>query len=100
MNKYRFSLILEEKRVLMTEPIPPSGQQPTQPQKPAPSSNEQETIRVWQTFLSQGTTPATKEQTQLFINGILKFFNTLVAQERAKMSKANKHLRDVIEGKE
>lgn len=81
----------------MTELIPPSG---PQPQKPAPSSNEQETIRVWQTFLSQGTTPATKEQTQLFINGILKFFNTLVAQERAKMSKANKHLRDVIEGKE
>ena len=97
MNKYLLFFILKEKRALMTEPIPPSGPQPTQ--KPT-SSNEQETIRVWQTFLSQGTTPATKEQTQLFINGILKFFNTLVAQERAKMSKANKHLRDVIEGKE
>lgn len=82
----------------MTEPIPPSGPQPIQPQKP--SSKDQESLRVWQTFLSQGTTPATKEQTQLFINGILKFFNTLVAQERAKLSKANKHLRDVIEGKE
>ncbi len=85
----------------MTEPIPPSGPQPIQPQKPTPSSkNEQEALGVWQTFLSQGGTPATKEQTQLFINGILKFFNTLVAQERAKLSKANKHLRDVIEGKE
>jgi hypothetical protein len=84
----------------MAEPIPPSGPQPIQPQKPTPSPKEQEAIRVWQTFLSQGGTPATKEQTQLFMNGILKFFNTLVAQERAKLSKANKHLRDVIEGKE
>ncbi|MDR2539277.1 MAG: hypothetical protein LBC45_01435 [Chlamydiales bacterium] len=84
----------------MTEFLPPSRTQPDQPQKLTPSSHEQETLKVWQTFLSQGTTPATKEQTQLFINGILKFFNTLVAQERAKISKANKHLRDVIEGKE
>ncbi|PWU14980.1 MAG: hypothetical protein C5B45_03570 [Chlamydiae bacterium] len=83
----------------MTEPIPPPGPQPIQPQKPS-SSNEQEALGVWQTFLSQGGTPATKEQTQLFINGILKFFTTLVAQERKKLSEANKHLRDVIEGKE
>ncbi|MDQ5956259.1 MAG: hypothetical protein ACH349_02680 [Candidatus Rhabdochlamydia sp.] len=84
----------------MTEPIPPSGPQPTQPQKPTPSSKDQEAIRVWQTFLSKGGTPATEEQAKLFMNGLLKFFNTLVAQERARLSKANKHLRDVIEGKE
>jgi len=82
----------------MTEAIPPSG---PQPQKSTPSSkNEQEAIRVWQTFLSQGTTPATKEQAKLFMNGLLNFFNTLVAQERKKLSEANKRLRDVIEGKE
>lgn len=81
----------------MTESIPPSS---SQPHIPPSSPNEQETLRIWQTFLSQGTTPANKEQTQLFINGLLKFFNTLVAQERAKMSKANKHLKDIIEGKE
>lgn len=85
----------------MTEPIPPSGPQPAQPQKSTPSSkNEQETLKVWQTFLSKGGTPATEQQAKLFMNGLLKFFNTLVAQERARLSKANKHLRDVIEGKE
>lgn len=82
----------------MTEAIPPSGPQPTQPQKS--HANQQDGLGVWQKFLSQGETVATKEQTQQFINGILKFFNTLVAQERAKATKANRRLKDVIEGKE
>lgn len=82
----------------MTEAIPPSGQQPIQPQ-PSPA-NQQDPLKVWQKFLSQGGNIATEEQTKQFVDGVLKFFNTLLAKERAKVSKANKRLKDVIEGKE
>lgn len=82
----------------MAKAIPPSGPQPTQPQRS--QANQQDAFGVWQKFLSQGETIATKEQTQQFINGILKFFNTLVAKERAKATQANRRLKDVIEGKE
>lgn len=78
-------------------PIPPPGSQPAEPQK---SSNQQDVAGTWQKFLSQGENIATKEEAKLFVNGLLKFFNTLVAHERARISKANERLKRVIKGEE
>lgn len=81
-------------------PTPPSGPQPTEPKKPHSSSNQQDVTIPWQKFLSRGENIATKEEAKLFISGLLKFFNTLVAHERARISKANEHLKRVIKGEE
>lgn len=80
-------------------PTPPSGQHPIKP-KEANSSNQQDVTTPWQKFLSQGENIATKEEAKMFISGLLKFFNALVAHERARISKANERLKRVIKGEE
>lgn len=81
-------------------PTTPSGPQPIQPKKSHSSSNQQDVTTPWQKFLSQGENIATKEEAKIFIGGLLKFFNALVAHERARISKANQRLKRVIKGEE
>jgi hypothetical protein len=99
LSKYPDFLILKKKRVFMPEPLPPTppSGQPIGPKKTSP---EQDVTIPWQKFLSQGGNIASKQEAKLFIGGLLKFFNTLVAHERARIAKANEHLKRVIKGEE
>lgn len=81
-------------------PVPPTSPEPIEPKKTNPSSNPQDVTIPWQKFLSRGENVATKQEAKMFIKGLMKLINVMIARDKARISKANEHLKRVIKGEE
>lgn len=81
--------------------IPPETPSNTPPTSPSgmPTSWEDPT-GAWASFLSTPGNPASAEEVQMFINGLLKFFNVMIQQQTSVMQQANQQLKEVAEGEE
>ena len=91
----------------MTTPINPN--QPNPPPAPTPDGNSPvdtpdlskiDPTGVWQKFLSVGGNQATAQEVKMFIQGLMKSFNTLIQQQQAAAAKAHQRLKNVAEGKD
>ena len=80
-------------------PLTPANQQPTPPSGGAPGVNLDPT-GVWTKFLSSGSMPATQEEVNAFIKGLLKTFNLLIQQQQKAAARAHEKMKKVIEGEE
>jgi hypothetical protein len=91
----------------MTTPIDPTKGTPIQPQpsQPAESSTNLPTSYVdptgaWAAFLSTPGHKATAHDVQLFMNGLLKFFNVIIQQQQASFKRSMDRLKKTEEGSE
>ncbi len=78
-------------------PYTPPGQQPP-PGAPPPQTSYLDPSGKWAAFLSTPGNPASAEQVKMFMNTMLQFFNSMVAQQQADMQQANQQLKNVAEG--
>ena len=90
----------------MTTPVDPNqGIPPTAPPQPAEPPTNLPTSYVdpsgaWAKFLSTPGNPATAKEVQLFMNGLLKFFNVMIQQQQAATKRALDQLKKVAKGEE
>ena len=80
-------------------PLTPGSQQPTPPPGGKPSVNLDPT-GVWTKFLSAGGMPATPEEVNTFVKGILKTFNLLIQQQQKAAARAHEQMKKAIQGEE
>lgn len=90
----------------MTTPIdpthgipPPSPSQPGEPKTSLPTSYVDPT-GAWASFLSTPGKPATAHDVQLFMNGLLKFFNVIIQQQQAAFKRSMDRMKKVEKGEE
>lgn len=91
----------------MPKPIDPSKSfpppfQPTQPSQPSTNlpTSYVDPSGAWAKFLSTPGNPATAKDVQLFMNGLLKFFNVMIQQQQAATKRALDKLKKVAKGEE
>lgn len=90
----------------MTTPIDPThGTPPPTPSAPSQAASNLPTSYVdptgaWARFLSTPGQPATSQEVQLFMNGLLKFFNVIIQQQQAAFKRSMDHLKKVEKGEE
>jgi hypothetical protein len=76
-------------------PIPP---EPSKPVTALPTSYVDPT-GAWAGFLSTPGHPASAQEVQLFMNGLLKFFNVLIQQQQDAAKRSLEKLKESEEGK-
>jgi hypothetical protein len=79
-------------------PYTPPGQQPPLPSAPPAQTSYMDPTGAWAAFLSTPGNPASADQVKMFMNTLLQFFNTMIAQQQADMTAANQRLKNVAEG--
>ena len=90
----------------MTTPIDPSEKtppiQPIQPSQPPTNlpTSYVDPSGAWAKFLSTPGSPATAQDVQMFMNGLLKFFNVMIQQQQAATKRALDQLKKVAKGEE
>lgn len=93
----------------MSIPSDPSHYPPKIPQTPpAPQSQPTQNLPTsyvdptgaWAKFLGGTGTPATAEEVQKFMQGMLKMFNVLIQQQNEAAKRANEKLKKAIEGED
>ncbi len=79
----------------------PQGPAAPQPQSPTgePTSYV-DPSGAWAKFLSTPNAPATAKEVQLFMNGLLKFFNVVIQQQQDSFKRSIQRLKDSEEGNE
>lgn len=87
-----------------TTPITPHPLNPANPSPPPPAGTAQmanlDPTGIWTKFLSSGGMPATREQVNAFIQGMLKSFNLIIQQQLKAAARAHEKMKKAIEGEE
>lgn len=78
---------------------PPTPSQPIQPTTSLPTSYV-DPSGVWAKFLSTPGQAASAKDVQMFMNGLLKFFNVLIQQQQASFKRSIDQLKKTEEGNE
>ena len=90
----------------MTTPTDPTQNIPSFPSvSPAQLSTEAPTFQTSQSdptgmlanFLATPGNPASPQEVETFIQGMMKFFNTMIQQQQANMQQANQQLQQIEE---
>lgn len=83
------------------DPSNPSPIQPSQPSQPSqyPTSYVDPT-GAWAKFLGTPDNPATAQEVQMFMNGLLKFFNIIIQQQQAAFKRSMDELKKAQTGDE
>ncbi len=86
------------------EPVPPMPPTPGEPPAASPSQPMPlvpgDPAGVWQRFLTINGQQPSPEEVQLFVQGLLKFFNVMIQQQQASMQRANEQLKRVAQGQD